>query len=134
LRLDALSEGQIAYLAFVAMVELNPKRSVLVFDEPEVHLHPALLARVLFMFEDAAKRTPVVLSTHSDRLLDALEDPAGTVVLCELDERGATRLRRPVRNELDDWLRDYRGLGSIRTEGYEQHVFGEPTATKRGGK
>jgi hypothetical protein len=35
---------------------------------------------------------------------------------------------------LDDWLRDYRGLGSIRTEGYEQHVFGEPTATKRGGK
>lgn len=118
-----LSEGQLAYLAFLALVELGTQRSVLAFDEPEIHLHPGLLTRVVWMLEEAAGLAPVVLATHSDRLLDALEDPLRSVVLCELDEHRTLRLRRPNKERLDDWLEDYRGLGSIRAEGYEPYVF-----------
>lgn len=124
---EYLSEGQLAYLAFVALVELDTRRSLLAFDEPEVHLHPALLTRVVWMLEQAAEHAPVILATHSDRLLDALEDPLQSVVLCELDEHRAARLRRPNAERLADWLGDYRGLGSIRAEGYEAHVFDAPT-------
>jgi predicted ATPase len=118
-----LSEGQLAYLAFIALCELHPKRSLLAFDEPELHLNPALLARVVGMLEGVAKESPVIIATHSDRFLDALEDPASSIVLCDLDSQRRTRLRRPDPALLADWLTDYRGYGSIRAEGYESHVF-----------
>ena len=120
---SALSEGQLAYLGFIALVELNLNRSVLVFDEPESHLHPALLSRVVWMLEEVAETCPVVLATHSDRLLDALAHPEESVLLCELDQKRATRLRKPNKARLAEWLESYRGLGSLRAEGYEPHVF-----------
>jgi predicted ATPase len=121
--IDSLSEGQISYLAFVALAELNDSRSVLAYDEPELHLHPALLARVVGMLEEVAESCPVILATHSDRLLDALTDPAQSVVLCELDGAHRTQLQRPNPVRLAEWLGTYRGLGAIRAEGYEAHVF-----------
>jgi predicted ATPase len=44
--LEMLSDGQVSFLCFLALCELGQGRSLLAFDEPEVHLHPALLARV----------------------------------------------------------------------------------------
>ena len=44
------------------------------FDEPDLHLHPGC-SRVLGMFETMARDCPVILATHSDRLLDGLSDP-----------------------------------------------------------
>jgi predicted ATPase len=131
LPLEVLSEGQLAFLAFIAMTELNRERSALVFDEPEQHLHPALLARVVGMLEETAESAPVVIATHSDRLLDCLSHPAESVVLCELDECRSTQLRHPNAEQLNQWLEQYRGIGSLRAEGYEGHVFdrvvgGEP--------
>jgi predicted ATPase len=123
---EYLSEGQLAYLAFLALVELDAHRSVLAFDEPELHLHPALLTRVVWLLENVSEHAPVIVATHSDRLLDALHDPEHSVVLCDLDEHRALRLRRPNKEKLADWLEDYRGLGSIRADGYEAHVFDPP--------
>lgn len=125
---ECLSEGQLSYLAFIALVELNQRRSLLAFDEPEVHLHPALLARVVWMFEQVAESCPVIVATHSDHFLDALAEPASSVYLCELDEERAMRLRRPNAERLAEWLESYRGLGAIRADGYEPHVFDREAA------
>jgi predicted ATPase len=121
----ALSDGTLSYLAFVALARLTGDRPLIAFDEPEAHLHPHLLARVLGLFEVMAEKHPVILATHSDRLLDALEDPAANVVLCELNEKRETVLRRPSREALARWLERYRGIGDLRSEGYEAHVFEE---------
>lgn len=126
---DALSDGQLAYLCFVALVELHEGRTLLSFDEPELHLHPGLVARVAWMLEEAAQHAPVIVATHSDRILDALTEPAKAVVLCELDENRATILRRPNAERLAEWMERYRGLGSIRADGYERVVF-EDTPTE----
>ena len=83
------------------------------------------------LLEETAEHSPVIIATHSDRLLYALSDPAASVVLCELDENRAVRLRRPDAANLADWMEDYRGFGSIRAEGYQAHVF-EPSAAKEG--
>ncbi len=119
----SLSEGTLAYLAFVALFRLPSKRSLLVFDEPELHLHPRLLTRVMGFFHSIAERSPVVLATHSRRLLDELQDPAGSTVLCELDEADTTRLRYPDRAALEEWLVDYEGLGRVLDAGYESEVM-----------
>jgi len=128
LPLGALSEGQIAYLGFVALGEVGRRHSLIVMDEPEQHLHPGLLARMAWMIEELVTDVPVIVATHSDRFLDALTRPEDSVVLCELDESRATRLRRPDRDALARWLEDYRGIGELRTEGYEPHVFAAPDA------
>ncbi len=126
LPVEYLSEGQVTYLAFLALVELHQNRSLLAFDEPEMHLHPALLTRVVGLLEESAEHAPVIVATHSDRLLDVLADPVASVVLCDLDDRRAVRLRRPNAEKLAEWLEDYRGFGSIRAEGYQAHVFEPP--------
>jgi hypothetical protein len=55
-----------------------------------------------------------------------VSEPASSVVLCELDAERRTRLRRPDREALEAWKDDYRGLGSLRSEGYEDSVFSPP--------
>jgi predicted ATPase len=113
----SLSDGMLSYLAFVALHRLDEGRTLLAFDEPELHLHPALLMRVLAMFGASARKHPVVLATHSDRLLDGLSDPAAQTAICALDEHGATRIDRLDADRLGRWLEDYRGLGELRADG-----------------
>lgn len=119
----SLSDGMLSYLCFVALFRLNTRKHLIAFDEPEAHLHPELLMRVLGFFEVMARERPVLLATHSDRLLDGLSDPARSVVLCELDERRATRLVRPDPQALADWLTDYRGMGDVRSAGHAASIL-----------
>jgi predicted ATPase len=122
----ALSDGTLALLAIIAITRLDDSetpRSLLVIDEPDLHLHPGAIGQVVALLEDCSTRQPVVIATHSDRLLDCLSEPARATVLCDLDEQRRLRLSRPDRVRLDRWLKEYRGLGHLRAEGYEDLVF-----------
>jgi len=122
----ALSDGTLALLALVAIARLDggdAPRSLLVLDEPDLHLHPGAIGQVVALLEECSARQPVVIATHSDRLLDSLSEPAHAAVLCDLDEQRRLRPRRPDRVQLDRWLQEYRGLGQLRAEGYDQLVF-----------
>ena len=126
----ALSDGQLAWLCFVALYRLDSERSLLAFDEPELHMHPELLVRVVQLFEDMARSHPVIVATHSDVLLDALSEPARSVLVCEL-EGGATKLRRLDEATLRRWMERYRGVGHLRSEGYLPALLRDP-ASERG--
>ena len=122
----ALSDGMLNYLGFTALRFLASDRSLLVFDEPDLHLHPHLVFRMLDLLSDMATHHPVLITTHSDRLLDALEHPETATRLLELDAHRSTRIRRPDAEALAKWLDRYRGLGQLRAEGYEDVVFERP--------
>lgn len=121
----ALSDGTLAYLAWVAVYRVNrpTKPALLAIDEPELHLHPQLLMRVLDFLQSLGRESPVLLATHSDRLLDALPRPAQQAVLCELGPAQATKLWRPEAATLARWLERYRGLGELRSEGHDASVW-----------
>lgn len=122
-----LADGVLCYLAFVALFRLSEAgrspASLLAIDQPELNLHPELLLRVLQLMESLAHDVPVMLTTHSDQLLDGLSDPVRSALLCELDERRATQLLRPDPEAMERWLQRYRGLGSLRSEGYQEEVL-----------
>lgn len=122
---SSLSDGTLDYLAFVALARLKAQRSLLVLDEPELHLHPSLMMRVLDVLETLSKDCSVLTTTHSDRVLDALTDPTRAIVICELDDQRATRILRPDPDAFERWLASYRGFGSIRAEGMEASVLAE---------
>jgi predicted ATPase len=120
-----LADGLLTYMGFVAIHQLGDGRSLLAFDEPETHLHPALLARVMTLLEDMATRHPVILATHSDRILDYLSNPVESVLICELDDEQKTRLRRLDAEQYEKWRARYRGLGDIRAQGHLPSVLAE---------
>lgn len=121
----AMSDGQLAYLALLGVLRLQRPviPSLVAFDEPDLHLHPGLIRRLTPDLELLGETTTVVVATHSDALLDALTDPAHGAVLCNLDDHSATRCLRPNAHELQRWLESYRGLGELRSAGYEEVVF-----------
>lgn len=121
-----LSDGILSFLALVAAVRLAEARgaSLFAFDEPEVHLHPELLLRVLTFFERLSLRCPVLLSTHSDALLDGLEDPASSTLVLEA-EHSSTQVLSLDPPRLKSWLERYRGLGDIRGAGNLSQVLAE---------
>ena len=120
---ELLSDGQLSYIALMAAFLDGENRSLLAIDEPELHLHPALLARMVSLAEIAAKKTQVVLATHSRGVLDALKNPATQAVLCALNHLGRTEFKRPDPESLKLWLQNYDGIGSLIADGYGNEVF-----------
>ena len=75
--------------------------------------------RVLDFFTLMSADHPVLLATHSDRLLDGLERPADQIKVCERDPKdNQTRLRALDPEALRQWLDEYRGVGDVRSAGY----------------
>lgn len=112
-----LSDGQLTFLAFVALRHLDDSSTLLAIDEPEVHLHPALLARCTWLFESLSRKYPVILSTHADTILDVISEPASQVRVCSLDQSRAARLYRLDPKALERWRKKFSTLGEIRRAG-----------------
>ena len=111
-----LSDGQLGWLAFVAMTRLNGGRALLAVDEPELHMHPALLGRVVSMLANLPGGAPVVLATHSDRVLELLDEPANAVRACRLDGNKAV-VETFDPDALRDWSAQFGDVGTLRAQG-----------------
>ena len=122
-----LSDGQLSWLAFVAMARLNERRSLLAVDEPELHLHPSLLGRVVSLLEGLDGGAPIIVSTHSDRVLELLDDPVAAVRVCSLEGNKAT-VSRIDAGELPRWLEQFGDVGQLRASGYLPRVLVPTTA------
>jgi predicted ATPase len=87
-----LSDGTLRYLALVAAL-LSPRPApLLAFNEPESSLHPDMLPALAGLFVQAAERSQVWVTTHSEALTEALTRASGRKPLrLELVD-GATRI------------------------------------------
>lgn len=119
---ESLSDGSVSLLAMLAILELKPSsRSLLVFDEPELHLHPSVVGLLADRFQLAGSEQPIVVSTHADRFLDALQNPELSAVVLERSAEGSRQVKLDA-DRLDAWLRRYAGLGEIRNAGHLDDV------------
>ena len=110
-----LSDGSLRYLSLLAVLcHPNPPRVICV-EEPELGLHPDVIPEVAKLLVDAASRSQIFITTHSDMLVDALTDVPESIVVCEKSD-GATKLRRLDIDELEPWLIKYR-LGELWSRG-----------------
>lgn len=106
-----LSDGSLRYLCLLAIL-LDPEPPPLVaIEEPEMGLHPDLIPNLADLLVEASSRCQLVVTTHSDALIDALTERPECVVVCEKHE-GQTEMRRLDRSDLTYWLEKYR-LGQL---------------------
>lgn len=110
-----LSDGTIRYLSLLAIL-CDPKPPPLVcIEEPELGLHPDVLPGLAELLLEASERCQLIVTTHSDVLVDALTEEPECVVVCE-KEGGQTKLKRLSQSELGHWLEKYR-LGELWSSG-----------------
>lgn len=110
-----LSDGTLRYLCLLAVLCDPEPPPLICIEEPELGLHPDILPKLADLLRTASKRTQLIVTSHSDILVDEMTDSPGTVVICS-KTKGATTMTRLVPSELSEWLAKYR-LGQLWTKG-----------------
>ena len=110
-----LSDGTLRYLCLLVILLHPEPPPLIVIEEPELGLHPDLLPTLSDLLLKASERSQLIVTTHSDVLVDALTDTPESIVICEKQD-GKTEMRRLDKDDLAKWLEKYR-LGELWTSG-----------------
>jgi predicted ATPase len=106
-----LSDGSLRYLCLLAILCDPAPPPLICIEEPELGLHPDILPKIADLLVQASARTQLIVTTHSDVLIDALTERPEAVLVCE-KHAGQTEVRRLSTDELSAWLTKYR-LGEL---------------------
>lgn len=110
-----LSDGSMRYLSLLAIL-LDPEPpALLCIEEPELGLHPDAISSIADLLKEAAQRTQLLVTTHSEIIVDACSDEPQSIVTCEKQD-GKTIMKRLDGNRLAEWLQDY-SLGTLWSKG-----------------
>lgn len=110
-----LSDGTLRFICLAtALLQPNPPATML-FDEPELGLHPFALSVLADLIKQAASRSQIIVSTQSAPLLDHFE--AENIIVVDREE-GASTFRRLGTEALSEWLENYT-LGEL----WQKNVF-----------
>lgn len=110
-----LSDGTLRYLCLLAILCDPTPPPLICIEEPELGLHPDILPGLADLLVEASSRTQLIVTTHSDVIVDALTERPEAVIVCEKHE-GQTRMTRLDPDRLAVWLEGYR-LGQLWSRG-----------------
>lgn len=106
-----LSDGTLRYLCLLTILCDPDPPPLICIEEPELGLHPDVLPKLADHLLEASNRTQLIVTTHSDVLVDAMSDQPEAVVVCE-KHHGSTEMSRLSADDLKVWLGKYR-LGEL---------------------
>ncbi|MDE2905396.1 MAG: AAA family ATPase [Acidobacteriota bacterium] len=110
-----LSDGTLRYLCLLAILCDDEPPPLVCIEEPELGLHPDIMPTLAGLLREASTRCQLIVTTHSDVLVDALTEEPESVVVCEKHD-GQTRLHRLSKEDLTQWLTRY-SLGQLWMKG-----------------
>ena len=110
-----LSDGTLRYLCLLAVLCHPQPPPLICIEEPELGLHPDILPTVSKLLLEASERSQLIVTTHSDMLVDALTNEWWSIVVCEKRD-GQTVMRRLDEEKMAAWLENYR-LGELWSSG-----------------
>ena len=107
-----MSDGMLNWL-FLLTVLLDPNPPALVcIEEPETGLHPDMLPTLARMLIDASSRMQLIVTTHSDMIVDCFADLPEAVVVCDKED-GVTQMKRLAAEDFQDWKKEGLGMAWI---------------------
>ena len=89
LNIDSLSSGEqeVLRIAFDFILR-NPSHCIVFFDEPELHLHPELLSRLIMTLRGVGESNQFILLTHSAELISSSLDESVIFLTPPKKDRG----------------------------------------------
>ncbi len=110
-----LSDGTLRFLALAAILLQSDPPPLICLEEPELGMHPDMIRIVAGMLVDASTKTQLVITTHSEHLLTALQDDFDALFAFDAGLAGSI-VRRFSREEYKDWRQEHT-LGELWTSG-----------------
>jgi predicted ATPase len=106
-----LSDGTLRWLALLTVL-LHPSPPPLVcLEEPELGMHPDAIRMLAELLIQASERMQLIVTTHSDALIDQFSEAPDSVIVFEKEE-GSTKMTRLNKERLSSWLERY-SLGQL---------------------
>ena len=104
---NRLSDGTLRFLSLLAILcDPSPTAPLVCIDEPELGLHPDVLPTLADLLMEASERVQLVVTTHSETLVDAMTKQPENILVADRTE-GGTQLTRLDPEELEVWLKKY---------------------------
>lgn len=110
-----LSDGTLRFLCLLAVLCHPTPPPLVCIEEPELGMHPDIIPTIADLLREASQRCQLVVTTHSDILVDCMHEEPENVIVAERHEQG-TVLKRLNAEDLRPWLEKYR-LGEFWTRG-----------------
>lgn len=110
-----LSDGTLRFLALAAILFQPQPPPLICIEEPELGMHPDMIRMVAKMIADAANRTQLIITTHSEYLLSALQDDFDTLFAFDAGLDGSI-IRQFSQKEYQQWSQEHT-LGELWTSG-----------------
>ncbi|MCC7292389.1 MAG: AAA family ATPase [Phycisphaerales bacterium] len=104
-----LSDGTLRFICLATALLQPAPPATMIFDEPELGLHPHALSVLAGLLRQASARSQIIVCTQSPLLVDEFE-PADIVVVGR--EGGASTFHRLNAKDLKAWLEEY-SLGEL---------------------
>ncbi len=106
-----LSDGTLRYMCLLVILCHPSPPPVICIEEPELGLHPDVLVGLGELLKDASQRTQLIVTTHSETLIDSLSESPEDVIVCTKPAL-ETEMSRLNSQDLQAWLADY-SLGQL---------------------
>jgi len=102
-----LSDGTLSLVCLLATLLQPNLPPVICIEEPELGLNPGVIHVVAELLHEASQRTQIIVTTHSEILVDAIGQLSpGAIMICERDQEG-THIARPDPEKLSAWMEKY---------------------------
>jgi predicted ATPase len=110
-----LSDGTLRFLALAAILLQPAPPPVICIEEPELGMHPDMIRMVAQMIADASAQTQLIVTTHSEHLLTALEDNFDVLFAFDSGTKGSV-VQRLLREDFHKWRAEH-SLGDLWSSG-----------------
>ena len=110
-----LSDGILRFICLVTALLQPAPPSIMIFDEPELGLHPEALGILASLIKQAALQRQIIVATQSASLLNYFE--SDDLIVIDRD-RGASVFRRQASQNMAEWLEEYT-LGEL----WQKNIF-----------
>jgi predicted ATPase len=90
-----LSDGTVELMALIVALYFTPAQ-LLIIEEPDRHLHPALIGRLMNHLKETAWRRQILVTTHNSELVR--HTPLESLLLVQRDREGFSQVTRPSEN------------------------------------
>ena len=100
---NELSEGVLYFIALLCIIHQPNPPKLLLLEEPEKGIHPRRIREVIdFIFQLVEEKDiQVIMTTHSERVLDEFEDIPESVFVFDKDEEGATQVKNLLKDIIE---------------------------------
>ena len=105
------SDGTVAIVALIVALYFEPSK-LKIFEEPERHIHPYLISRIIDMFEDVKEDRQIIITTHNPQTVKSIN--IDDLLLMVRDDEGFSNISRPANNEdVRSFLKDELGIDEL---------------------